>query len=201
MSRNYEKIIENLTAIIENTPYEGGRIAAQTQLKKILKSIGMTMEELKKKAESESSNERKYRLIKVHRKYADLTSQILNYYTKNILGIFDHGPIQYVRGPDKGKCAIYATEAEAIECQAMYEFYYQAYKKQLEIFWAAFVYRNDLATIPDPKEPKRIGDSNPSPDDYEVAKMMFAMGKAEFPSKQKRDDRLMIGHERKAIKP
>lgn len=200
MSRNYEKIIENLTSIIENTPFEGERVAAETQLKKILKSTGITMDDLKKKAESGALNGKDYRIIKLHRKHKKLAYQILQYYRKNILGDFHNELVEFNKGPDKGNFGIYATEAEAIECQAIYEFYYQAYERNLKIFYLAFIHRNDLGTVPNPEEPKQIGNPKPDPDCEKIAEMMMAMEKAKFPSKARGNDSLMIGCERKSIK-
>lgn len=56
---------------------------------------------------------------------------------------------QYVKAPrNKLRFYVTCTPAEAIEIQAKFDFFYTAWEKELEIFYSAFIQKNQLYSKP-----------------------------------------------------
>lgn len=162
MSRNYDKIIANLRAVISNTPYEGEKNAANHQLDRILKKLGMTKDDL----DLMDCDGRKWRTVKIHKRHRKLSTQIAFYYVLEILQDRDHPVKVLLSGPDKGNFLIYCKESERIEFLSIYEFFYSCFIHSLDIHFSAFLRKNQLLCKTTPEEAKRLMDRLDDPKQF-----------------------------------
>lgn len=125
----YIELARKLRALAEKG-VGGERVNAEQQLRNLMEKHGFTIDDLE-------AEETKYHLFQVPHHHKKLFKQI----AYSVLG-FGFRFAELNDTPDE--MAVETTAAKAVEIESKFQFYMSAWEEELDLFFLAFVKKNDL---------------------------------------------------------
>ena len=127
MNEKYIELAKKLKALADRG-VDGEKFNAIRQLEKLMAKHDFTLEDLQ-------NEEKHFNPIRIKKNGKNLLLQICSM-------VIDGS----IRKAYENKGVLYAetTHSELIEIEAKYNFYYHIFQKELEIFYEAFIYKNNL---------------------------------------------------------
>lgn len=150
---------------------EGGeKRNATTMLESLIKKHGIKLDDL----EEEKVIENRFKLTKDEEKLFIQVASV------TIDGVKIYGINGNKTARKHITFVINCTAAEALEIRAKFEFYKQAWNKDLKLFFRAFIHKNHLAISSKGEEDEKELTSEELADIYRMAQMMKGMDKHQF---------------------
>lgn len=162
---NKAELLKKIKALAERG-VDGERESAQTLLARLMEQYGI----------SETEIEEERREIAWFPYSQETERRLLNQIIYMVTGAGGFGCVGEYSGRKRKKMGTECTAAERLEIEANYAFFKEAMKKELEIFYSAFVNKNNLFPPADKVKPRSIEELSPEEKAYYAKVGLMAEG-------------------------